>query len=439
MAHKVTQSEWENEVSQKILRFVKDELYLDMRFMDMVLSGLTCMANENIDTFATDGSYLYYYSGQVIRAFKVNSKFLNRLYLHTVLHCVYGHLWICGERDRTMWDIACDIIVEYTIDVQDKKSLKRPASYIRQQVYERIKNSKEPISAAVVYREIYNLEWELIEKLQREFYTDSHIYWPREEKMSASEQESRKKWDKISRQTQMELEKKGDDTDNGARMFENQIKANKSKRRYADFLRKFMVFREEMHCDPDEFDMNYYTFGLRLYKNMPLIEPVETREIMKIQEFVIVIDTSYSTSGELVKSFMNETFTILSEKNSFFNDCRLRIIQCDDDIRMDVEISDRAQLEHIINNFKIVGGGGTDFRPAFRYVNNLIEEKKLKNMRGLLYFTDGKGIYPSKRPDYKTAFIFAGDFDRAAVPAWAICMRVDLPGFFSQGGISLFN
>ena len=172
---------------------------------------------------------------------------------------------------------------------------------------------------------------------------------------------------------------------------------------------------------------------------MPLIEPVETREIMKIQEFVIVIDTSYSTSGELVKSFMNETFTILSEKNSFFNDCRLRIIQCDDDIRMDVEISDRAQLEHIINNFKIVGGGGTDFRPAFRYVNNLIEEKKLKNMRGLLYFTDGKGIYPSKRPDYKTAFIFAGDFDRAAVPAWAICMRVDLPGFFSQGGISLFK
>ena len=338
-----------------------------------------------------------------------------------------------------MWDIACDIIVEYTIDVQDKKSLKRPASYIRQQVYERIKNRKEPVSAAVVYREIYNLEWELIEKIQREFYTDSHIYWPREEKMSASEQESRKKWDKISRQTQMELEKKGDDTDNGARMFENQIKANKSKRRYADFLRKFMVLREEMHCDPDEFDMNYYTFGLRLYKNMPLIEPVETREIMKIQEFVIVIDTSYSTSGELVKSFMNETFTILSEKNSFFNDCRLRIIQCDDDIRMDVEISDRAQLEHIINNFKIVGGGGTDFRPAFRYVNNLIEEKKLKNMRGLLYFTDGKGIYPSKRPDYKTTFIFAGDFDRAAVPAWAICMRVDLPGFFSQGGISLFK
>lgn len=439
MAHKVTQSEWEDEVSQKILRFVKDELYLDMRFMDMALSDLICMANENVDTFATDGSYLYYYSGQVIRAFKVNSRFLNRLYLHTVLHCVYGHLWLCGGRDRTMWDIACDIIVEYTIDAQDKKSLKRPVSYIRQQVYERIKNSKEPVSAAVVYREIYNLEWELIEKLQREFYTDSHVYWPKEERMSASEQESRKKWDKISRQTQMELEKKGDDTDNGAQMFENQIKANKSKRRYADFLRKFMVLREEMHCDPDEFDMNYYTFGLRMYKNMPLIEPVETREIMKIQEFVIVIDTSYSTSGELVKSFMNETFTILSEKNSFFNNCRLRIIQCDDDIRMDVEISDRAQLEHIINNFKIVGGGGTDFRPVFRYVNSLIEEKKLKNMRGLLYFTDGKGIYPSKRPDYKTAFIFADDFDKAAVPAWAICMRVDLPDFFSQGSISLFK
>lgn len=67
----------------------------------------------------------------------------------------------------------------------------------------------------------------------------------------------------------------------------------------------------------DEYDLNYYTYGLRLYRNMPLIEPMETKENLRIEELVIVVDTSYSTKGELVKKFLRETFTILSETDSF--------------------------------------------------------------------------------------------------------------------------
>ena len=40
-----------------------------------------------------------------------------------------------------------------------------------------------------------------------------------------------------------------------------------------------------------------------LYGNMPLIEPQESREVKKVEEFVIAIDTSMSCSGELVKHF----------------------------------------------------------------------------------------------------------------------------------------
>ena len=83
------------------------------------------------------------------------------------------------------------------------------------------------------------------------------------------------------------------------------------------FCVNFPFWREELHADPDEFDLNYYTYGLRLYGNMPLIEPVESREVKKIQEFVIVVDTSYSTSGELIHNFLKETYTILTEQNSF--------------------------------------------------------------------------------------------------------------------------
>ncbi len=424
MAHNITQSEWEDEMSIKILGFVRNELYLELRFMDMALSGLLWKSDNTIDTMAVDGEFLYYSTTQLFRVFKTNSRFLNRLYLHGILHCIYGHLWLCGNRSRLLWDVACDIIVEYTIDEMGKSGFKRPLTYIRQQIYDKIKASKKTISAPIIYNELLNIDTSDIEKLQKEFYTDSHKYWPLEEEMSAAAQSSQSKWDKISRQSQMELESHGDESKEGTQIFNEQAKFLKGRHNYSKFLRKFAVLNEELKCDPDEFDLNFYTYGLKLYGNLPLIEPLETRETVKVQEFVVAIDTSYSTNGEMVKNFLRETYSILSEKNSFFNNCHMRLIQCDDDIRMDLEIKKKEELEHILNNFHIIGGGGTDFRPVFRYVNSLLENKVLKNLCGLVYFTDGKGIYPKIRPVYKTAFIFIGDFDEAAVPPWAMRMRI---------------
>ena len=54
--------------------------------------------------------------------------------------------------------------------------------------------------------------------------------------------------------------------------------------------------------DPDSFDYVFYSYGLSLYGNMPLIEPQEVKEVYRIQEFVIVIDVSMSCSGELVRT-----------------------------------------------------------------------------------------------------------------------------------------
>ena len=105
---------------------------------------------------------------------------------------------------------------------------------------------------------------------------------------------------------------------------------------------------------------------------MPLIEPVEIREVKKIQECVIVGDTSYSTNGELSHNFLKETYTILTEQNSCFAKSRIRIIQCDDQVRMDEEVKNSRKLEQLLNRFTVIGGGGTDFRPAFAYVNELL-------------------------------------------------------------------
>lgn len=428
MKHIQTQTEWEEEMSGKILSFVRNEIYLDFRYLDRALSVLKPVADASLASFATDGTYLYFSAEQVIRVFKNNPAYLDRSFLHTVMHCLFSHLWIAGGRERQLWNLSCDIVVESVIDGMDKPCTRRILSWQRQSLYERLAGEKGGISAAVVYRIINGMGQEEIMRLNAEFYTDDHRYWPKEERENAMPPQQRaamQQWQKTARQTRIEQETRGGETEDGEELLAGQLKADKSRRTYREFLQKFTVLREELRCDPDEFDMNYYTYGLRLYRNMPLIEPLESRESRKIHELIIVLDTSFSTSQGLVKNFLKETFDILGQKSSFFEDFLVRIIQCDNQVRMDETVSGHSDFEQMLSDFTVTGGGGTDFRPAFAYVNELIEQGKIKNPGGLLYFTDGLGIYPGKRPKYKTAFLFLEDFDEAAVPPWAMRIRLD--------------
>ena len=78
---------------------------------------------------------------------------------------------------------------------------------------------------------------------------------------------------------QTELDLRDKEAGDGADALKQQVKAaNRSRRSYRDFLRRFCVLREEVKLDPDEFDLNFYTYGLSVYGNLPLIEPLETRE-----------------------------------------------------------------------------------------------------------------------------------------------------------------
>ena len=51
----------------------------------------------------------------------------------------------------------------------------------------------------------------------------------------------------------------------------------------------------------------------------------------------------------------------------------------------------------------------------------MVGRGEFHRLKGLLYFTDGEGIYPVKRPVYDTAFVFVKDqYTDISVPAWAM-------------------
>lgn len=429
--HAETQNEWENRMFRKILVYLRDELCIDFPYLERALSALIPEGKENVHAFVTEGVYLYYPSAHYLKLFEENELFLRRAYLHTVFHCLYAHLWQCGNREQDRWNLACDIAVEFVIDGFNKQTTRRLLSWLRQQYYEKMR-SRGVISAAGIYELLAEETPQRLMELAQEFYTDDHALWgtknshrPIPNQPNQSE-DPQKKWQKIARQVQFRKEKSDRTEDGAAAAMQAQITAQRKRRSYRDFLKKFAAFHEQMRCDMDTFDLNFYTYGLRTYGNLPLIEPLETREERRISEFVIVVDTSYSTNGDLVRSFLQETLHILLERNAFFTTAKVHLIQSDDRVQEDLVIKGSEQAQELLAQFEIKGGGNTDFRPAFQYVEELRGKGELRNLGGLLYFTDGNGTYPAKKPDYPCAFLYLDSYNEDEVPVWAIKRRLDV-------------
>ena len=82
-------------------------------------------------------------------------------------------------------------------------------------------------------------------------------------------------------QTELETGSKDASEDNRSLLEEAQVE-NRERYDYSRFLQKFAVRRKKMQVDPDSFDYAFYTYGLSLYGNMPLIEPLESREVYRV-------------------------------------------------------------------------------------------------------------------------------------------------------------
>ena len=406
-----------------ILCAARDELYFSMRFLDVALSSFVYRMDISVSPFGTDGAVMYFHPQYLGGMLRQNRILVNRGYLHMVFHCIFRHMFKQAD-DARYWDLSCDIAAEHLIDGCDLRPVRWSRSLLRRETYRKLEDKKRVMNAERIFRELKS--WELTEKelagLEEEFRADDHRYWENKNPEQKQDPELRKKWQEINEKMETDLEtfSKEASEQNGSFLGELRVE-NRERQDYREFLRKFSVLREEMGTDPDTFDYGFYSYGLSLYGNMPLIEPQETREVRKIADFAVVIDTSMSCSGDLVRRFLEETYSVLKQNDSYFRKVNVHIIQCDEKVYTDVKITSEKELKLYMEHFELYGEGGTDFRPAFAYVDELIRRGEFDDLKGLIYFTDGYGIYPSRMPAYKTAFVFAEeDYTDADVPAWAI-------------------
>ena len=438
---------WEkkNELARDTLKLARNTLLVNLRFLDVALSRFDFVPVDG--SLAVDGAHIYYDPLWVLRRYKQEKQVIARDYLHMVFHCVFHHAFVDTLLDTDAWDLACDIAAENAINELELPCVQATRQASQHAFMEIIRRDVKQLTAEKIYHYLRERAFPPQEFaiLHQNFAADDHGLWyvPPEDagggdgepdehtkqlkrtggSNGPSRAELEQVWSDIARRMQTELEAfagKRQGSEPGG-LSQSLSAVTREKYDYADFLRRFAVLGEAMKVNDDEFDYIFYTYGMKLYGNMPLIEPLEYKEVKRIREFVVAIDTSGSVSGELVQKFVQKTYNILKQQESFFAKINLHILQCDAEVQEDVKITSQEEFDAYLNTMQLRGFGGTDFRPVFDYVEQLRQAGEFTNLKGLIYFTDGFGTFPERQPDYHTAFVFVDDaYNNPDVPVWAI-------------------
>ncbi len=405
-------------LAAQIMTLAHDDILVHLRFFDTALSNLRRQEKPHTLCMATDGQSCFYDPVFILQAYKQEPRYVTRCYLHLLLHCIFSHSFQYDKLEASLWDLAADIAVENVIldmrlsgvALDQDEDARRKLTILREDI--------GPLTAERIYRYLRHnpLTSREREELEGLFVRDVHTLWkPREELSVTMEQ-----WKKISERIKADL-KSFTKAKSGAETLEQNLEeTTRDRYDYSEILKHFTVVGEDITVNDDEFDYIYYTYGLEHYGNLPLIEPLEYKEAHKVKEFVIAIDTSASCRGAVVRAFLRKTYSLLKDSENFFHKVNVHIIQCDNEVQSDTRITGDDDFEKFVRYGRLTGFGATDFRPVFTYIESLRQQGEFEDLKGLIYFTDGYGIYPERMPDYEVIFAFLDeDENRAPVPPWS--------------------
>lgn len=445
----------------EIFQNCRNELYLSFPYLDGAFAGVSYEPDWQIAAAGTDGNIFYYNPEYILGTYAENPAKIRRGYLHMLLHCLYLHIFQMPDSgyEEDIWNLACDMTAEFMIwnVVQKGGHNKLLLSDKKEDIYNRqcsqtnnSENTGNSFRAYGIRTQCCKImEQELSsgispqrlcvllvgdffpfkkEDMEKAFFFDDHSLWQQDSFGVSGER--KKKWEYIL--SCVSMNRTGAKNRRGTKAGSDSIdltEIRKSTYDYRGFLRQFSAPGEEMELDLDSFDYIFYHLGLIRYGNLPLIEPLEYKEVNKLEELVIAIDTSGSCSAETVRRFLEETYGILSEKENFFKKMKVHLIQCDCCIQSTAILHSEEEWKEFSKKITIQGRGGTDFRPVFRYVKEQKKKGEFKKLRALIYFTDGDGIYPAEKPDYETAFVFLEKTEKMKlVPAWALRLVTETGG-----------
>ena len=420
-------------------------------FLRAPIEKLERVADDAVQGLATDGVHLFYAPDALPDGAAV---------AHMLTHCLFRHPIPPEGVVRALWNLACDMSSEY---LRGELFPPGAGNHVRREIEAALPEDVDPRAAGAVYRSLMELFEDELEPLYERFRRDDHRYWyapppswrfpdappstgggtpgPRDggggrDARGAASEPTYSEWlaEALEGRWPSAEELPGGIAMTGryglapGSREEKMVLRAEGKYDFSRYLRRFSTTREELRLDLDGFDYIPYYYGFRRYGNLPMIEPLEYSESFKVESLVIAIDTSGSCTRPIVERFLAEIERVLMRHDCFFSRMEIHIIQCDAVVQSHVVIHSVEAWKQYAQHPVIKGRGGTNFTPVFDLVEKLRKGGALKRLKGLLYFTDGDGVYPRRPTPYETAFVFT---TRRAlerdIPKWIIPLCLERP------------
>lgn len=386
-----TLSRMQTEVKEKIITARIGLLLKHPWFGNMATRLTVQSADDWCPTAATDGRHLYF-----------NTQFFNSMSLkelefviaHEILHCAFEHMMRTEKRDRMLYNIACDYVVNNVL-VRDRIGEKpngikifvssHYAGWSSEEVYDDLYENAEKISISDV--------GELL---------DEHLGWGE----GSNESNSTNGRPVLSKEEMDELRNE---------IRENMISAAQAvgigntpleiRRLINDLTESKMNWREILQQQIQSMVRIDYTFSRpsRRSGNTGAILPGTQRE--NALSVAIALDMSGSITNSQVRDFLSELQGIMDQYTDYVID-----VWCFD-TQVYAHETFRTDDGEDMTKYQATGGGGTDIGCNWEYMkNNDIMPQKLLVFTDMYSHTFGDPLYCDTifinhgRPDFHAPF-----------------------------------
>lgn len=363
----------QEQIDSKISK-AKARLMMDHPYFGTIASSLDIEVSDDIESFSSDGDTLKYSSDYFDEAMIDDVEFA---LANGAMHTLLKHTQRSGARNDRLWQLSTDYTINSML-LANGLSLPPRVDYqerfdgmYAEEIYEILKSEIDDDNITADDDEQDSSDDKGDEKPK-----DDRASKSKEQKdISIDEQFLEQLHQKMDRQGTMPKDLKFVIP----KLFEHKVDWREELYRYiATHAKSSFSFLPP--------NMKYLYRGIYL--------PSLSSDLLRI---VVAIDTSGSVDDELLAIFLSEVDSITQQYSNY----EIDIITADAKIQ-----SHQLFLPGETLSYELSGGGGTDFRVVFEYIDRYVDYPTL-----LLYFTDGMGSFPDSEPLYDTIWVMPSEVD----------------------------
>ena len=355
----------------------KAKLLVEYPYFGTLASKLSLEVNDNIEAFLSNGVRVEYNSEYFT---KLSTEELAFVFANGAMHASLAHESRKNERSGWLWQMATDMAINDML-VENGLSMPYGAHYRKR-------------FSGMYAEEIYA---ELKADILRD---DEELEYEADNVDDVEKKEDTQKDDKNkeSEQTQEQIEEEVLQEQLFAEEAISLLESKFAKGERPQSIERFFTlesaekidWREELKNALDRYFRDDYTL-LPPSKKLLYTGIYLPSSVSQTFRLVIVIDSSGSIDEELLNTFLSEVNFLMALVQNY----QIELVVCDDKVHSHRTFYTGEELE-----VEVVGFGGTDFREAFKFVEENFNDVKL-----LLYFTDLEGFFPSQAPNYEVKWI----------------------------------